>query len=73
MERKNLLVLVLAANDAALMAPGVAPRTPETVAVAAKAALLPPRYCSEQAGVSPLPRLKLVELRGSRRRLITGP
>lgn len=67
-------MLVLAAKDAALIAPGVFPSPPaESAAVAVRAALLPPRYCSEPAGVSPLPRLRLAEVRGSNRRLIMGP
>lgn len=72
----SLLALVLAAREAELMAPGVVPRPAvETAAlVEVRAALLPPRYCSEPAGVRPLPpRLKLVELSGSSLRLMTGP
>ena len=68
-----VLLLVLAARDADEMAPGVVPSAAEEIAPV-RAALLPPRYCSEPAGVNPLPpRLRLAEVRGSSRRLMTGP
>ncbi len=70
-------MLVLAAREAELIAPGVVPSPAEEMPglpVEVRAVLLPPRYCSEPAGVNPLPpRLKLAEFSGSSRRLMTGP